>query len=58
MKRAIFFVLLFTSELVLISQNLVVNPGFEIWEKINKPTGWTTASFELMLRMDCYAKNC
>lgn len=43
MKRAIFFVLLFTSELVLISQNLVVNPGFEIWEKVTKPTGWTTA---------------
>lgn len=25
------------------SQNLVVNSGFESWQKINKPAGWTTA---------------
>ena len=24
-------------------QNLVTNPGFESWQKINKPAGWTTA---------------
>jgi hypothetical protein len=43
MKRAIFFVLLLALEPVLFSQNLVVNPGFETWTKINKPFGWTTA---------------
>jgi hypothetical protein len=42
MKRAIFFVLLITMEIVLLSQNLVINPGFETWDKINKPVGWTT----------------
>jgi hypothetical protein len=25
------------------SQNLAINPGFEVWQKINKPSGWTTA---------------
>lgn len=43
MKRAIFFVLLLALEHVLLSQNLVVNPGFDTWTKINKPFGWTTA---------------
>jgi len=41
MKRAIFFVLLLTMELVSNSQNLVINPGFEIWGKIDKPDSWT-----------------
>jgi hypothetical protein len=41
MKRAIFFVLLLVMEPVSFSQNLVVNPGFEIWGKIDKPTDWT-----------------
>jgi len=43
MKRAIFFVLLIIQSQLSLSQNLVVNPGFESWEKISKPTGWTTA---------------
>ncbi|TAL60018.1 MAG: hypothetical protein EPN88_16455, partial [Bacteroidetes bacterium] len=43
MKRAIFFVLLPVLELSIFSQNLVINPGFEDWGKINKPIGWTTA---------------
>lgn len=43
MKRAIFFVLLLVMELLSYSQNLVVNPGFEIWTKINRPAGWTHA---------------
>jgi hypothetical protein len=41
MKRAIFFVLLLAWELASFSQNLVINPGFEVWEKTNKPFGWT-----------------
>jgi hypothetical protein len=40
MKRAIFFVLLVISCHTLSSQNLVVNPGMEIWGKVTKPTGW------------------
>lgn len=43
MKRAIFFVLLTYVSHFSFSQNLVVNPGFETWEKISKPSGWTTA---------------
>ena len=43
MKRAFFFVLLINLSLLSISQNMVVNPGFESWEKMNKPVGWTTA---------------
>ncbi len=43
MKRVIFFVLLTNVGLVSFSQNLIVNPGFEIWEKSTKPSGWTTA---------------
>jgi hypothetical protein len=43
MKRAIFFVLLLTLEHNSFSQNLVVNPGFETWETLTKPTGWTKA---------------
>lgn len=40
MKSAIFFVLLLAVEPASFSQNLVVNPGFEIWGKITKPSGW------------------
>ncbi len=29
--------------IALFSQNLVVNPGFESWEKITKPSGWVHA---------------
>jgi hypothetical protein len=43
MKRIVFFVLLINVSLMSFSQNLIVNPGFEIWEKPNKPAGWTTA---------------
>jgi hypothetical protein len=42
MKRAIFFVLLLGVESIAFTQNLVVNPGFETWSKIEKPSGWTT----------------
>jgi len=43
MKRVIFFVLLTNMSLLSFSQNLVLNAGFELWEKSNKPTGWTTS---------------
>jgi Secretion system C-terminal sorting domain len=43
MKRAIIFVLLLSMEHYSFSQNLVVNPGFENWGKVTKPTGWNTA---------------
>lgn len=41
MKRALFFVLLLYMEHILLSQNLVTNPGFEVWNKPDKLTGWT-----------------
>jgi hypothetical protein len=41
MKRALFFVLLLIMEQILLSQNLVVNPGFENWNKPDKLTSWT-----------------
>jgi len=41
MKRAIFFVLLITISLISNSHNLIINPGFESWSKVNKPAGWT-----------------
>jgi hypothetical protein len=43
MKRITFFVLLLGMEHSSFTQNLVANPGFETWEKTNKPSGWTTA---------------
>jgi hypothetical protein len=43
MKRVIFFVLLTIVSYSAFSQNLVVNPGFEKWDKLNKPTGWSVA---------------
>ena len=43
MKRVVFFVLLLAMELVIYSQNLVINPGFETWVKIDKPGSWTHA---------------
>jgi len=43
MKRLIFFVLSLIGSLQINSQNLLINPGFEAWQKINKPEGWTTA---------------
>ena len=42
MKRAIFFVLYVVLSSVILSQNLIINPSLELWEKTNKPTGWTT----------------
>ena len=41
MKRAKFFVLLLSFGFISYSQNLVINPGFEAWSKLNKPSGWT-----------------
>ena len=41
MKRVIFFVLLVTISFISLSQNLIINPGFETWSKVNKPSGWT-----------------
>lgn len=41
MKRALFFVLLINMEQILLSQNLVTNPGFEIWNKPDKLASWT-----------------
>jgi hypothetical protein len=43
MKRVIFFVLLTIVGYNTFSQNLVVNPGFEKWDKLNKPSGWVVA---------------
>jgi hypothetical protein len=43
MKRAAYFILLFSINFICSAQNLVVNPGFEVWNKITKPDGWTTA---------------
>jgi hypothetical protein len=41
MKRAISFVLLTIISINSHSQNLIINPGFETWSKVNKPVGWT-----------------
>jgi len=41
MKRAIFIMLLLIMEINSFPQNLVDNPGFEDWEKLNKPAGWS-----------------
>ncbi|HUX96773.1 MAG TPA: T9SS type A sorting domain-containing protein [Bacteroidales bacterium] len=35
----LFYIIIFQSN----AQNLITNPGFESWQKINKPDGWTTA---------------
>jgi Secretion system C-terminal sorting domain/Carbohydrate binding domain len=43
MKRVMFFVLLTIVSHRLLSQNLVANPGFEKWDKLNKPAGWAVA---------------
>lgn len=43
MKRHISFVLFFITAIYSYSQNLVTNPGFETWQKVNKPDGWTSA---------------
>lgn len=42
MKRITLFVLLLFVGLNAFNQNLIVNPGFEIWETTIKPTGWIT----------------
>ncbi len=41
MKRAKILVLLLSLGFISYSQNLVINPGFESWSKLNKPSGWT-----------------
>jgi len=43
MKRDVFFVLLLAMAISSYSQNLTVNPGFESWDEISKPAGWTTS---------------
>lgn len=43
MKRSIIFVLVVSVNINLAAQNLAINPGFEEWETINKPSGWTLA---------------
>jgi hypothetical protein len=43
MKRSIFFVLLTIVSHHSFSQNLIINPGFEKWDKLYKPTSWTVA---------------
>lgn len=43
MKRAIFFVLVISVCNTAMTQNMVVNPGFENWETSTKPAGWTIA---------------
>ena len=42
MKRITLFVLPIFLEFNSFSQNLIVNPGFEIWETAIRPLGWTT----------------
>lgn len=44
MKRAALFVLFCFVLIPSFSQNMVTNPGFETWQKISKPSDWTTAS--------------
>ncbi|GEM_PF-1621486 len=43
MKKVASFVLFCFAASHSLSQNLTVNAGFETWQKINKPAGWTTA---------------
>ncbi|MBI5010188.1 MAG: T9SS type A sorting domain-containing protein [Bacteroidia bacterium] len=43
MKKVASFVLFYFIASHSFSQNLAVNAGFETWQKINKPAGWTTA---------------
>ena len=43
MKNVFSFVLLYVIIFQLNAQNLIINPGFESWQKISKPSGWTTA---------------
>lgn len=43
MKNIFSFVLLYVIIFQLNAQNLIINPGFESWQKINKPDGWSTA---------------
>jgi hypothetical protein len=43
MKRVISFVLITIMSYCAFSQNRVENPGFEKWDKLNKPAGWSVA---------------
>jgi hypothetical protein len=43
MKNTILFVLLLSVTQTICSQNLVENPGFEIWTKPDRPFGWQHA---------------
>jgi hypothetical protein len=42
MKRITLFVPLLFMELNVFNQNLIVNPGFEVWESTVRPSGWST----------------
>jgi hypothetical protein len=44
MKRAILLICCFCILSDCLTQNLVVNPGFENWDKMTKPSGWTTVA--------------
>jgi hypothetical protein len=41
MKRVVFFVPCFLLSIVICSQNLIINSGFESWSKPEKPAGWS-----------------
>jgi len=41
MKRVLFFVLYLFMVPDSFSQNLVINPAFDVWGRVDKPTGWT-----------------
>jgi hypothetical protein len=43
MKKIVFFVLIIICRHPGWTQNLVINPGFESWDKITIPSGWTKA---------------
>ncbi len=43
MKRHLLFVLFLAMTISGYGQNLIANPGFELWDSDTRPTGWTTA---------------
>ncbi|HEX2967599.1 MAG TPA: T9SS type A sorting domain-containing protein [Bacteroidales bacterium] len=43
MKRFLFFLLISSQPVISQSQNLVINPGLELWTSSTKPTSWTVA---------------
>ena len=55
MKRNLLFVLLLIVPFYTFCQNLVVNPGFELWDIDTRPTGWSTAQSCLTDSLTVYA---